>query len=42
MVGRYAHAKALPGKPWDGHTSREVIEETQSLTDRPVIFTGQQ
>jgi IS5 family transposase len=26
------HAKALPDNPYDGHTLREVIEETQKLT----------
>src|SRR6476620_7989033 len=26
------HAKALPGNPYDGHTLREVIEDTQKLT----------
>jgi IS5 family transposase len=26
------HAKALPGNPYDGHTLREVIENTQRLT----------
>jgi transposase, IS5 family len=26
------HARALPGKPYDGHTLREVIENTQKLT----------
>ncbi len=26
------HAKALPGAPYDGHTLREVIEETEALT----------
>jgi IS5 family transposase len=25
------HAKALPGNPYDGHTLREVIEDTQKL-----------
>ena len=30
------HAKALPGNPYDGHTLREVIEETQALTGREV------
>ena len=30
------HAKALPGKPYDGHTLREVIEETQNLTGREI------
>jgi IS5 family transposase len=28
------HAKALPGKPYDGHTLRGIIEETQRLTGR--------
>src|SRR6202165_5287526 len=26
------HAKALPGNPYDGHTLREIIEDTQKLT----------
>ena len=26
------HAKALPGNPYDGHTLREVVEETQAMT----------
>jgi IS5 family transposase len=26
------HAKALPGNPYDGHTLRDVIENTQKLT----------
>jgi hypothetical protein len=26
------HAKALPGNPYDGHTLREVIGQTQKLT----------
>jgi len=30
------HAKALPGSPYDGHTLRQVIEETQSLTGREI------
>jgi len=30
------HAKALPGNPYDGHTLREVIEETQALTGREI------
>ncbi len=30
------HAKALPGNPYDGHTLREVIEETRKLTGREV------
>ena len=28
------HAKALPGNPYDGHTLRDTIEETQKLTGR--------
>ena len=36
MAGRYAHAKALPGNPYDGHSLREVIEETEALTGREV------
>jgi IS5 family transposase len=28
------HAKALPGNPYDGHTLRAVIEDTQKLTGR--------
>jgi transposase, IS5 family len=30
------HTKALPGNPYDGHTLREVIEETQALTGREI------
>ncbi len=30
------HAKALPGSPYDGHTLREVIEETEALTGREI------
>jgi IS5 family transposase len=30
------HAKALHGNPYDGHTLRQVIEETQALTGREV------
>ncbi len=30
------HAKALPGNPYDGHTLREVIEETEALTGREI------
>jgi len=30
------HAKALPGNPYDGHTLRTVIEETQKLTGREI------
>ena len=26
------HAKSLPGRPYDGHTLRDVIEDTQKLT----------
>ena len=26
------HAKSLPGNPYDGHTLRDVIEDTQTLT----------
>jgi IS5 family transposase len=26
------HARALPGNPYDGHTLREVIDQTQKLT----------
>jgi IS5 family transposase len=28
------HAKALPGNPYDGHTLRDVIDQTQKLTGR--------
>jgi transposase, IS5 family len=30
------HAKALPGNPYDGHTLRAVIEDTQRLTGREI------
>ena len=30
------HAKALPGNPYYGHTLREVITETQTLTGREI------
>src|SRR6266478_5331113 len=30
------HAKALPDNPYDGHTLREVIEDTQKLTGREI------
>jgi IS5 family transposase len=30
------HAKALPGNPYDGHTLRAVIEDTQKLTGREI------
>jgi IS5 family transposase len=30
------HTKALPGNPYDGHTLRSVIEETQALTGREI------
>ncbi len=30
------HAKSLPGNPYDGHTLREVLEETQALTGREI------
>ena len=30
------HAKALPGNPYDGHTLRGVIEQTQALTGREI------
>ena len=30
------HAKALPGNPYDGHSLKEVIEETQALTGREI------
>jgi IS5 family transposase len=30
------HAKALPGNPYDGHSLRGVIEETQRLTGREI------
>jgi IS5 family transposase len=30
------HAKALPGNPYDGHTLRTAIEETERLTGREI------
>ncbi len=30
------HAKALPGNPYDGHTLKAVIEETEALTGREI------
>ena len=30
------HAKALPGNPYDGHTLKDAIEETQKLTGRDI------
>ena len=30
------HARALPGNPYDGHTLKEVIEETEALTGREI------
>ena len=30
------HAKALPGNPYDGHTLKQVIEETEALTGRKI------
>ncbi len=30
------HAKALPGNPYDGHTLKDVIEETEMLTGREI------
>ena len=35
--GRFVvHARALPGNPYDGHTLRGVIEDTQRLTGREI------
>jgi hypothetical protein len=28
--------KALPGNPYDGHTLKDVIEETEALTGREI------
>jgi IS5 family transposase len=33
------HAKALPGNPYDGHTLKAVIEDTQKLTGREIERT---
>ncbi len=30
------HAKALPGNPYDGHTLKDVLEETEALTGRQI------
>ena len=30
------HAKALPGNPYDGHTLKEVLAETEALTGREI------
>ncbi len=30
------HAKALPGNPYDGHTLKEVLEETEALIGREI------
>ena len=30
------HAKALPGNPYDGHTLRSAIEDTERLTGREI------
>ena len=30
------HAKALPGNPYDGHTLKTVLEETEALTGRVI------
>ncbi len=30
------HAKALPGNPYDGHTLKAVIKETEALTGREI------
>jgi IS5 family transposase len=30
------HAKSLPGNPYDGHTLRDVIEDTERLTGRQI------
>jgi IS5 family transposase len=32
MIGIFLERLALPGKPYDGHILREVIEDTQKLT----------
>lgn len=35
--GRFIlHARALPGNPYDGHTLRDVIEETEAMTGREI------
>ena len=30
------HAKALPGNPYDGHTLKDVLKETEALTGREI------
>ena len=30
------HAKALPGNPYDGHTLKDVLKETETLTGREI------
>ncbi len=30
------HARAVPGNPYDGHTLRGIIEDTQRLTGREI------
>ncbi len=30
------HTKALPGNPYDGHTLKDVLEETEALTGREI------
>ena len=30
------HTKTLPGNPYDGHTLRAVIEDTQKLIGREI------
>ena len=30
------HARALPGNPYDGHTLRDVIDRTETLTGCPI------
>ena len=30
------HSKALPGNPYDGHTLKDVIEETEAMTGRAI------
>jgi transposase, IS5 family len=33
------HAKSLPGNPYDGHTLKTVVEDTQALTGREIERT---
>ena len=30
------HARAMPGNPYDGHTLRDILEDTQRLTGREI------